>query len=159
MPDQNPYRNQGRANASVLRGWRFFATLQLRTPLCALIHHGEVVEGVDTELPSYGPSWAGIWTPELKSWDEILGLKPGTLNLSKIPKGTMASEIGQVPTDGGDLLPFLIAYRTILESEGSVDERLRRVKALLDAPEHQELVTKLGAYSVEWTAREWLSEP
>jgi hypothetical protein len=45
----------------------------------------------------------------------------------------MASEFGQVPLDGGQLLPFLIEYRKIVEGEFSPDDEHRRLHELYSA--------------------------
>jgi hypothetical protein len=64
--------------------------------------------------------WQGIWLPDLGSeW-------------SFLDKGaSMASEIGPIPSDGGDYLPFLIAVRTISEGPGTVAEMEAALRALI----------------------------
>ena len=42
-------------NADVIKGYRFHATLQLRTPLRVLQHHGEI--------PAMVRKWVGRYTP------------------------------------------------------------------------------------------------
>ncbi|MGP9813572.1 hypothetical protein ACTZWT_18850 [Rhodopseudomonas sp. NSM] len=38
--------------------------------------------------------------------------------MDEVPETTMASEVGQIPVDGGDFLPFLLEYRRIIEDGG-----------------------------------------
>ncbi|MGB8400373.1 MAG: hypothetical protein WCE35_16395, partial [Bradyrhizobium sp.] len=47
-------------------------------------------------------------------------------DLDEIPQTTMASEVGQIPIDGGDFLPFLIEYRMIVEDGGGTLRDLAR---------------------------------
>ncbi len=137
-----PQRDRPAGWDDVLKGWEFCATLQLRTPLAVLEHHGELIEGAEAVLPTYGPGWAGIWTPKTKSWAE-LGAEVG-LALPEFPPGQMASQIGLVPEDGGAFLTFLKAYRRIVERAVSVEEKEREVQALARRPEYSEIAAKLG---------------
>jgi hypothetical protein len=147
--NQHPYRDHGIANSDVIKGWRFGATLQLRTPLFALQHHGELVLGVDKELPEYGPSWAGMWEPVVRTWDE-LGIKG-----PRLAAGSRASEIGQVTEDGGSFLKFLLKYRTAIESNEPVVERLARVRELFAAPEFADVTSSLRAHAADrWAVAE-----
>lgn len=114
--EQLHYQPLGRANSDIVKGMRFCATLQLRTPLIALERHGEV-RPVDSELPSYGPTWAGIWVAVVKPLNEILRDGGSKLRVRDFQPSTMASQWGPIPSDGGDLLPTLIAYRRIVESD------------------------------------------
>jgi hypothetical protein len=47
--------------------------------------------------------------PVPKTWRAI------GIDADEIPETTMASQIGQIPVDGGDFLPFLMEYRMIVE--------------------------------------------
>jgi len=48
----------------------------------------------------------------LKSWRDL------GIDEDEVPESTMSSQIGQVPVDGGDFLPFLLEYRMIIEDGG-----------------------------------------
>lgn len=109
-------------NDDIIGGYEYSATLQLRTPLFVLKNHGRVVPATPEGPPRIsGEMWHGIWTVALT--DEFKFLDEGS---------TASSEIGYVPADGGDYLPFLIAVRTITENpESPIDEKKRALKALI----------------------------
>ncbi len=103
----------------VVKGFRFCATMNLSTPLRILQRHGEISK----EIPQ---DWAvdnmgqGCWVIETKSFAE-LGIKlPDS-------EGSIASSWGQIPRDGGKVLPFLVRYRTLVESVNPVSERRRQL--------------------------------
>lgn len=52
------------------------------------------------------------WVPVPKTWREL------GIDADEIPETTMASQIGQIPIDGGDFLPFLMEYRMLVEDGG-----------------------------------------
>src|SRR5919108_1501914 len=101
-------------NADVIKGYEFIATLQLRTPLRVLQHHGEVREWSENGLPQYAQSlWEGIWLPVTKTWAELAGAHGNTaaaLAADKVPEGSIASDIGPIPQNGGTYLDFLKAF-------------------------------------------------
>jgi predicted flap endonuclease-1-like 5' DNA nuclease len=120
---------------SVLAGVRWAASMSLFTSLRSLEHHGEMFRGDPTEAPMYGNPSEGIWV-SVVDW-ERLGITPPD-------PGTMATVIGQLPTDGGDLLPFLLAFRKIVESDLTVPEKLAAIEALCDStPEHRTVAQKI----------------
>jgi hypothetical protein len=124
-----------RANSDIISGHRFCATMQLRTPLRVLKRHGELHRGLDREPPQIAREmWEGVWIPELRSWREL------GIDLKELPLGTMASDIGQVPADGGEYLQFLIAVRAAAEAEGSVETRRGAVAQVLTNPAWAEFV-------------------
>lgn len=54
--------------------------------------------------------------------------------LSKVTAASidsMASDIGPIPKDGGDYLPFLKAFRAIIESSETAEHKRSAIKALL----------------------------
>jgi len=105
----------------VIRGYRFCATLQLRTPLHILEQHHRFHKGA--REPSLECSMAdGCWVPETKSWGE-LGIK----GLRELPEGTIASDIGQIPESGGGYLAFLKAFRKIFESNMTLDQKCTEI--------------------------------
>lgn len=110
----------GAGNEDIIKSWRYCATLQRRTPLAILREHGrEVPAGPDGPPTLSSLMWHGIWTPVV-DWGELDAIFDG---------GSMSSDVGPVPTDGGDYLPFLISLRTISEGAASVTEK---EAALLD---------------------------
>lgn len=123
-PELRPHQHRQKtydANADVLAGERFSATLNLSTPLKYLEMHGRVFpvgEAPEPESLEYG-----VWLPEIKSEYRIPGLSD-----------EMASPFGPVPSDGGDLLPLLKAVRRIVE------QPVEPSRALLVAKQRVDLV-------------------
>jgi|GEM_PF-3094390 len=104
--------------SDILNGYKFTAIMQCRTPLSVLVQHGRLEKKPMHRLPLIAKEqWQGVWIPVLKSYREL------GMDVNEIPMGTMASEIGQIPEDGGDYLRFLIFARTIKESKGSNEEK------------------------------------
>ncbi len=109
-------RQAAEENVDVIAGWTFCATLSTKTPLEWLRRHGETrATAPNEEVP---PAY-GIWVIVTKSWAEL------GIDLPEMPPGTMASEVGQIPQDGGTFLPFLIEYRTIVEDTTNAEPALR----------------------------------
>ena len=109
--------------------------MSLRTPLSSLTRHGEVFRGDPELAPVYGTPADGIWVPEV-DWK--------SLGLPSPPDGSMASEIGPIPTDGGAFLPFLKRFRQIVEGEGSVDSKIKRIREMCSSSaSFSELVARL----------------
>lgn len=105
----------------VLAGVEWSATMSLRTPRASLVRHKELFTGDPRHTPEYGSPAEGVWVPAV-DWGGI-GIEP--------PKaGSMASFIGQIPSDGGTLRPFLLEFREIVEDVGSVESKLRRIRDL-----------------------------
>lgn len=133
---QDMYRATG-SDDRLLRGYRFCATIQLRTPLRALQRHGELYEG-DGDPPVIATeSWEGIWIPEPKSFREL------GLDIDDFPISTMASDIGQIPSDGGEYLKFLRRVRSVVETEATVLQRRKSLRLLLHN-DQSGFVPKLG---------------
>lgn len=109
-------------NDDVIVGLRFVATMQLRTPLRVLRRHGEMHSKRNEPPPHIcHESWEGIWIPETR--------------LSTHIPSSMASQIGPIPSDGGDYLPFLLQVREVLECYDTIEERLSKLKVLAKSPE------------------------
>lgn len=102
---------------SLIAGWEMSVTMQLRTPLAWLQRHREFCAGAAPPVETLPPEHA-CWVPVTKTW-RALGIDE-----DEIPPGTMASEVGQIPVDGGDFLPFLLEYRMIVEDGGGTLEDL-----------------------------------
>lgn len=93
----------------IIAGWEMSVTLQLRTPLKWLKRNGEFHAGSRRPIESLPPEHA-CWVPVPKTWREL------SIDVDELPETTIASQIGQIPVDGGDFLPFLIDYRMIVEN-------------------------------------------
>jgi len=90
-------------NSDVLEAFKLSVTMLPKVPLAILKRHGECVESIPASDQSLPPAHA-VWLPQLKS--EFAFLSAGR---------TIWSPIGKVPEDGGDILPYLIKVREILE--------------------------------------------
>ena len=117
--------------ADLTSGWEISVTMQLRTPLKWLQRHREFHAGA--ELPSEVlPPEHACWVPVPKRWRDL------GIDADEIPLSTMASQIGQIPVDGGDFLPFLMEYRMMVEGTAealaALGERHPRYAALLAEP-------------------------
>lgn len=131
--DQSYFGNQ-----DVLRGLRFNATLQVRTPLWVLEHHGELFEGPPSAAPRYGTMADGFWVPEPKTWAEL------GFDLQEGRESTHASDVG--PVRPSDYLPFLIDFRRIVESDAAVSEKIARLNTLRSkSPAYGDLWQRLEA--------------
>ena len=98
---------------------RFSATLQLRTPLRVLSKHGSIHNDKRSRPPEYAKEpWQGLWVPENND-PAFDFLSEGSM---------MASDIGPVPKDGGDYLPYLISIRKIVEMELPIEERRHKLE-------------------------------
>ncbi|WP_210413407.1 hypothetical protein [Altererythrobacter sp. TH136] len=111
-----------RDDTDILAGYTFCATMQLRTPLRVLLRHGEKHVGFSEPPVIAREQWEGIWIPVPKSWAEL------GFDLPELPGGTMASEVGQIPADGGEFLQFLIAVRQLVETDESATARRRKLE-------------------------------
>lgn len=103
--------------------WKYCATMQLRTPFRVLQRHGDVHSGPATVCPEISDvRWHGIWSPHVSD-PRFDMLDEGS---------TTASDIGYIPADGGDYLPFLLAFRAIVEpADGCVETKECQIRDLL----------------------------
>lgn len=106
------------ANSDVIEGMEFSATLQIRTPLSVLERHGEIFLGPPSQTPTYGSQADGVWVFKTRSFRDM-GLDVDEL----IP--IHASDIG--PVDPAQYLPFLIRFRSIVESDKSHEEKIHNL--------------------------------
>lgn len=107
----------------IVAGWEYSATLQLRTPLAILRQHNRFVPlsaGAPPQLSK--EMWHGIWVVKVVDDDLSQLLSQGR---------TMASEVGPVPSDGGDYLAFLIGVREISEGPVSPADKEIALRALV----------------------------
>ena len=137
---QDVWRNIGVPIDDIAKGWRFGATMQLRTPLRVLSRHGEIHDGLTAPPSIARQQWEGYWTPVLRSYKE-LGIDIPEFG---VLDGTMASDIGQIPSGGGDYLKFLLKVRTIVELEEPIESRKARLSVELRQPEWASFCRKLG---------------
>jgi hypothetical protein len=94
--------------SDLIAGWEMSVTMQLRTPLKWLQRHREFHAGTDCPKEQLPPEHA-CWVPVTKTWREL------DIDEDEMPPFTMASQVGYMPADGGDFLPFLMEYRMIVE--------------------------------------------
>jgi len=121
----------------IIKGLRFVATMQIRTPLRVLKHHGEFFNGSGPP-PSYAKEmWEGIWLPVTKSFKE-LGIP------IEEPPSEMASDIGPIPSTGGNYLKFILAVRNIIELNHPLSTRRNELVVELNKDDWKEYVHKLG---------------
>jgi hypothetical protein len=121
VSDEQDYMGSDEPQSLKPVAWIYDVALWLDTDLEALKHHGKRVEG-DAIRIEYGRG--GRWLPQYD------GIRSG------YGDGYTTSSIGgTVSADGGDVLPFLIAYRTIIEDEKrTVRGRVEAVRELIDDP-------------------------
>ncbi len=132
-----------KANADIISGWKFCATMQLRTPIRVLSRHGEVHPGIDTEPPVIAHEmWEGIWIPEAKK----VTYRSLGIDIDE-PAFSMASDVGPIRADGGDYLPFLLAVRGAAEAPGTIKTRRDAVAVVLSVAAHKPFVRALGGKS------------
>lgn len=124
-------------NQDIIKELKFVATMQLRTPLRVLKHHGEIFNGSGPP-PSYAKEmWEGIWVPVTKSFRE-LGIPIDD------PISEMASSIGPIPSTGGKFLKFILAVRHIVEQNKPINTRRNELLVELKNDEWRDYVQKLG---------------
>lgn len=122
-------------DSSIIKGYRFSATMNLRTPAHILRMHGKSVLKNDPLLDVPIRRDQGIWLPE--TFPIFIGDKE-----IKFPSSTMASEIGPIPADGGKYLDFLLCVRSIAESEESIDDRIDRMRKEIGSTYWQDIVIR-----------------
>lgn len=131
------------ANRDIVSGYRFCATIQMRTPLRVLRRHGEVHKGTGSEPPEIAQEmWEGIWIPIAQTFRDL------GLDIDE-PNFTMASDVGPIPQGGGDYLKFLLTVREAAESEGTIQDRRDATAKALRNPAGVKFVQALGgAHSI-----------
>lgn len=124
-------------NQDIIKGLKFVATMQLRTPLRVLEHHGEIFNGPGSPPPYAKEMWEGIWVPVTKSFAE-LGIP------IEEPPSEMASDVGPIPSTGGKFLNFILSVRHIVEQNQSIATRRNELVVHLKKDEWEYYVHKLG---------------
>lgn len=135
---ESRYVELARLNSDVSKGWRFSATMQLRTPLRILEMHGAVRLFSEGDPPQVAPH-EGAWTPALNSFHEM-GIDLPELQMDR----QMASDIGPIPVDGGEYLKFLKEVRAIVERPVETADLQVMLRAELGKDEWSEIVNRLG---------------
>lgn len=129
------------SNSDFLEGMQFSATLQIKTPIEVLNHHGEIFNGPPSQAPKYGSQADGIWTFKVKTYRE-LGIVVDEVDEAEF---THASDAG--PIEPSRYLPFLIQFRSIVESELTHEDKLEKLALLPTHSAHfKEIWSKLSAY-------------
>lgn len=136
----------------VCNGFKFCATLQLRTPLRVLLRHGELYLKNDGRQPQIAlEPWEGIWLPKSKTYREL------GADIDEPPQGTHASDAGQVIPD--DYVPFLIAIRKIIELDEPIEDRIDKLRKMPIATGWKVFVDRYGPnYRNENKGMEWVIE-
>jgi hypothetical protein len=106
-------------NFDVAPSLEFHATLQIRTPLWILEHHGELFSGPPSQAPKYGTEADGIWLPKV-AWASV-GVAPP-------PESSSASDVG--PVRPQRYLPFLKDFRRTVEQPNGIDDKLAGLERL-----------------------------
>lgn len=123
----------------LIAGSEFFATHQLRTPLRILLRHGEIHRDMHRTPPVIATElWQGIWFARTKTWREL----GSVVDVPECQPSTVASDAGQVRSE--EYLPFLIAVRSIVESEGTATARSDLLNDELERPCWVDACNKLG---------------
>jgi hypothetical protein len=135
------------AHDDLITGWQLVVTMSSTTPLEWLLRDGDT-----TEDPQDVLQFHGHWAPKLRTFREL------GFDVDEVEDSTRASEIGQIPVDGGDFLPFLIEYRKIVEAKEKRQIILNNLNDL--GARHPEIVSKLGGdLSKSFVVRELLTLP
>jgi hypothetical protein len=117
--------------ADMISGWEMSVTMQLRTPLVWLRRHRELHPGPARPVEDLPPEHS-CWVPVPKTWKEL------GIDAPEVPESTMASQIGQIPINGGDFLRFLIDYRTIVENNdgeiAELEDKYPQYRSLISPP-------------------------
>lgn len=110
------------ANQDIVDGLKFSATLNINTPLSVLRHHGDFFRGPFSEAPIYGTQADGVWLFKMKTFRDL------GIDVDELPDSSRASDIGSVTTS--DYLPFLVQFRSVVESNDTPDQKLRNLLEL-----------------------------
>lgn len=117
------------ANADLFEnGCVFSARVSLETPLAALRRHGELFDGLPSAAPYVCDSLFGGWRMRTTTWRSM------GIGLDEM-KPAEASPIG--PVDPADVMPFLIAFREIVESATDHPQCLARLFEMGSKPQYR----------------------
>lgn len=109
----------------------------MRTPVRVLRRHGEQYLATDGKQPQIADDLSeGIWLPLTKTWKEQSGVQFPEFTSS------VASDVG--PVMAADYLPFLIALRETVESDGTIEQRIKALEVIGMADRWREYVKQNG---------------
>lgn len=138
-----------------IAGYRYAATLQLRTPLRFLEKHGTTV-GANDPRPNFGDNsqhgMHGIWVPTSNTFRSL------GLDLDELPPFPHASDVGPIHPER--YLPFLIAFRKIVESDRPRESQIAAIRKLKSKSDDFEVFyTELaGNYGEDDLAKGWFAD-
>lgn len=105
--------------SDILDGYRFSAVMKMNTPTNVLCQHGREEKLPAHKLPRIVKNdTQGAWLPRIRPASEIGDWARDVI-------GAMSSEVGTIPSDGGDYLRFLIFTHSIIEGSSDDEERLK----------------------------------
>lgn len=126
----------GLMDDSVIAGFRFHATMQLRTPMRVLMLHGMTC-GIDDERPDVvKEDWEGCWVPRTKTWAEL------GIDLPDKGPPISSSDIGYVSPE--EYLPFLKEIRAVVEDVAPISVLEERLRSLLGDSKWSGFVERFG---------------
>lgn len=122
----------------------FCANVQLRTPLAVLEKHGTFHPGPPTQLPRYGTAKDGKWIPVHRPSSanrrgaedsprvevRLSPEKNSTEHEAHLPR-YIDSDIGLIPSNGGEYIRFVKSFRQIIEGSDTPDVIIAKLEALL----------------------------
>jgi hypothetical protein len=111
----------------VASGCWYWANVSLKTPLEALRRHGEHFPGTASNAPVIAGGNHGAWLGRAKTWREM------GINVPELVS-TTASPIG--PVAPAEVIPFLIAFREIVESDLNQKTKIAQLRELRKHPLH-----------------------
>lgn len=130
LPGRREQEADADANADLFeKGCVFSARVSLDTPLAALRRHGERFDGHPNNAPYVCSNEHGSWGMISRTW-RSMGIDVDEC------KPSHASPIG--PVDPADVVPFLIAFREIVETVPTHEQRLARLFEMGRQPQHEE---------------------
>lgn len=118
----------------------FHATFQLRTPKRILERNGTTIPLTDNPPSDFEP-WMGVWFP-IDTGPNILAEMAPEAWAEMEANRTVASDAG--PVKPAEYMPFLIAFRTIIEDgSATIAERIAEIAALFQQSEWAGFVAAL----------------
>jgi hypothetical protein len=125
----------------LIKGYRFNATLQLRTPLYVLKRHGAMHTDPRKPLPKYAREpWQGIWTAVTKTWKEL-----GGADIPEFVSSSVATDLGPMDDRGDAYFSFLLAVRTIAADKTlPVSQRRALIGEVCEQPQWKDFASAHG---------------
>jgi len=118
----------------------FHATFQLRTPKRIIERNGVIIPLTANPSSDFEP-WMGVWFPINTGHNVLADFAPKAWAEMEANR-TVASDAG--PVKPAEYMPFLIAFRTIVEDgSATIAERMTEVEALFREPKWASFVAAL----------------